>query len=90
MSLLSFVKLIRLSGTDPGFTKEGAQIHCNEHDNCVNSARSGMQSMPNLGGSGGMPPGNFEKLDPLRLNLRALLMICYFYYSKTACTLQNN
>ena len=49
----------------------GAQIHCSEHDNCARSTRSGMQSMPNLGGSGGMPlpPGNFEKLDPLRLNL---------------------
>ena len=34
------------------------------------TAGIGMQSMPNLGGSGGMP-GNFEKLHPLRLNLRA-------------------
>ena len=32
------------------------------------------QSIPNVGGSGGMPPENFEKLNPLRLNLRAFLM----------------
>ena len=46
----------------------GAQIHCSEHDNCVRSTQSGMQSMPNLGGLGTCPPENFEKLDPLRLN----------------------
>ena len=33
---------------------------------------------------GHAPPENFEKLNHLRLNLRALLMVCYFYYSKTA------
>jgi len=32
-----------------------------------------MQGMPILEGSGGMPPENFEKLAPLRLNLRVLL-----------------
>ena len=37
--------------------------------------QSGMQSMPNLGGSEGMPlQENFEKLNPLRLNLRASLL----------------
>ena len=61
------------AGADPEFTKGGAQIHCSEHDNCV-------RSMPNLGGMGACPPEKFEKLDPLRLNLRALLMVCYFYY----------
>ena len=40
---------------DPGFTKVGEQIHCSEHDNCVRSTRSGMQSMPNLGGLGHDP-----------------------------------
>ena len=61
--------------------KGGAQIQCSEYDNCVRSTQSGMQSMPNLGGSGGMPPPeNFEKLDPLRLNLRAFLIVCYFFY----------
>ena len=33
----------------------------------------------NLGGSGGMPPGNFQKLNPLRLNLRAFLMVYCLY-----------
>ena len=33
----------------------------------------GMQSMPILGGLGACPPENFEKLDPLRLNLRVFL-----------------
>ena len=37
-----------------------------------------------------MPPENFEKLNPLGLNLRTLLMVFYFYNSKTAYTLQNN
>ena len=69
-----------VAGVDPGFIKGGAQIHCSEHDNCVRSTRSGMRSMPNLGGLWACPPENFEKLDPLRLNLRALLMVCYFYY----------
>ena len=42
---------------------------------CVQSTH-GMQSMPILGGSGGMPPlENFEKLDPLRLNLRVFLAV---------------
>ena len=36
-----------------------------------------MQSMPNLGGLGAYPPENFEKLDPLRLNLRALLLLLF-------------
>ena len=75
------------SGADPGFRKGGgAQLCYCEHGNCVRSTQSGMQSMPNLRGSGGMPPlGNFEKLSPLRLNLRAFLMV---YYSKTAhCTI---
>ena len=76
-----------MSGVDPGFTKGGAQIHSSEHNNCVQSTYSGMQSMPNLGGLGHVPPENFEKLNPLRLNLRAFLMV---YYSKTAYTLQNN
>ena len=55
---MSFVplSLVLPSGADPGFTKGGAQIHCSEHDNCVRSTQSGMQSMPNLGWSGGMPP----------------------------------
>ena len=53
-------RLTDLSGADPGFTKGGAQIHCSEHDNCVRSTQPGMQSMPNLGGSGGMPPKNFK------------------------------
>ena len=56
------------AGANPGFTKGGgAQIHCSEHDNCVRSTQSA-----NLGGLGACPPENFEKLDPLRLNLRAL------------------
>ena len=41
--------------------KGGAQIHCSEHDNCVRSTQSGMRSMPNLGGSGGMPPQEILK-----------------------------
>ena len=36
------------------------------HANCVRT---------NQGGAGGMPPENFEKLHPLRLNLGAFLMI---------------
>jgi len=36
--------------------------------------------MPSVGGLGHVPPENFEKLDPQRLNLRALSMVCYFYY----------
>ena len=52
------------AGADPGFTKGGAQIHCSEHDNCVRSTQSGMQSMPKLGGSGGMPPRKFWKIRP--------------------------
>ena len=40
-----------------------AQFCYYEHGNCVQSTQSGMQSMPNLGGSGG-PPENFEKLNP--------------------------
>ena len=35
--------------------KGGAQFCYCEHSNCVQSTQSGMQSMPNLGGSGGMP-----------------------------------
>ena len=50
-------------------------MHCSEHDNCVQSTHSGKQTMPNLGGLGACPPENFEKLNPLRLNLRALLMV---------------
>ena len=69
-------------------SERGAQLCYCEHGNCVRSTQSGMQSMPNLGGSGGMPPGNFEKLSPLRLNLRAFLMVYCLYYSKTAhCTI---
>ena len=50
--------------------------------------QSGMQNMPNLGGSGGMPPRKFEKINPLRLNLRAFLMAYCLYYFKTAhCTI---
>ena len=42
---------------------------------CVQSTH-GMRSMPILGGSGGMPPPeNFEKLDPMRLNLRVFLTV---------------
>ena len=37
----------------------GAQIQYSENDNCVRSTYSGMQSMSNLGGSGGMPPRKF-------------------------------
>ena len=37
----------------------------------------GAHDLPNLGGLGVCPPENFEKLDPLRLNLRALLMVRY-------------
>ena len=52
-----------ITGVDPGFTKGGggAQIQCSEDDNCVRSTRPGMQSMPNLGGSGGMPPQKILK-----------------------------
>ena len=50
-----------VAGVDPGFIKGGAQIHCSEHDNCVRSTRSGMRSMPNLGGSVGMPPQKILK-----------------------------
>ena len=50
------------AGADPGFTKGGgAQIHCSEHDNCVRNTRSGLRSMPNLGGYGGMPPQKILK-----------------------------
>ena len=31
--------------------------------------------MPTLGGLGACPPGNFEKIHSLRLNLRAFLVI---------------
>ena len=41
--------------------KGGAQIHYSEHDDCVKSTRSGMRSMPNLEGSGGMPPQKILK-----------------------------
>ena len=69
--------------------KGGAQLCYCEHGNCVRSTQSGMQSIPNLGGSGGMPPPeNFEKLNPLRLNLKAFLMVYCLYYSKIAyCTI---
>ena len=44
--------------------------------------------MPNLGGLGACPPRNFEKLSPLRLNLRAFLIVYSLYYSKIAqCTI---
>jgi len=33
-------------------------------------------------GSGGIPPEKFEKLNPLRLNLRAFLMVYCLDYSK--------
>ena len=57
----------------------------------VRSTRSGMRNMPNLGGSGACPPENFEKLDPLRLNLRALLrFVTSTTDFKIAYTLQNN
>ena len=37
---------------------------------------------------GHAPPENFEKLNPLRLNLRAFLMAYCLYYFKTAhCTI---
>ena len=35
----------------------------------------GMQNMPNLGGSGASPPEILKNYTPLRLNLRAFLMI---------------
>ena len=35
-------------------------------------------------GSGGMPPENFEKVNPLRQNLRAFLMVYCVDYSKAA------
>ena len=41
--------------------KGGAQLCYCEHGNCVRSTQSGMQSMPNLGGSGGMPPQKILK-----------------------------
>ena len=41
--------------------KGGAQFCYREHGNCVQSTQSGMQSMPNLGGSGGMPPQKILK-----------------------------
>ena len=39
----------------------GAQFCYCEHGNCVQSTQSGMQSIPNLGGSGGMPPQKILK-----------------------------
>ena len=39
----------------------GAQFCYCEHGNCVQSTQSGMQSVPNLGGSGGMPPQKILK-----------------------------
>ena len=45
------------------------------HVHVVQKTHTGMQSMPNLGRSWGMPPGNFVNLHFLRLNLRAFLMI---------------
>ena len=41
--------------------KGGAQLCYCEDGNCVQSTQSGMQSMPNLGGSGGMPPQKILK-----------------------------
>ena len=61
------------SGVDPGFIKGGAQIHCSEHANCVRRHNLAWRL-------GACPLENFEKLDPLRLNLRALLMVYYFHY----------
>ena len=34
-----------------------------------------VRNMPILGGLGAYPPENFEKLDPLRLNLRVCLTV---------------
>ena len=44
--------------------KGGAQLCYCEHGNCVRSTQSGMQSMPNLGGSGGIPPQKILKIKP--------------------------
>ena len=41
--------------------KGGAKFCYCEHGNSVQSTQSGMQSMPNLGGSGGMPPQKILK-----------------------------
>ena len=68
--------------------KRGAQLHFSEQGNCVQSTQSGMESMPNLGGLGHALPENFEKLNPLRLNLRSFLMVCCFYYVFQDSTLQ--
>ena len=54
-------QLVTMQGRIQDSQKGGAQIHCSEHDNCVKSTQSGMQSMPNLGGSGGMPPQEILK-----------------------------
>ena len=70
-----------ITGANPGFRKGGAQLCYCEHGNCVRSTQSGMQSMPNLRGLGACPPGNFEKLSPLRLNLRAFLIVYCLYYN---------
>ena len=62
----------------------GAQLcYCN-HGICVQSTQSGIQSMPNLGVWRHAVPENFEKLNLLRLNLRAFSMVYCLYYSKTA------
>ena len=56
--------------------KEGAQFCYCEHGNCVQSIYTiwDAKHAKSRGVWGHAPPENFEKLNPLRLNLRAFLM----------------
>ena len=52
---------------------------------------SNMRSMPNLGGSGGMPPENFEKIKPSEIESEGSFNgVTSSTDSKTACILQSN
>ena len=61
--------------------KGGAQIQCSEYDNCMCAEHTIWHAKhdKSRGVWGHAPPENFEKLDPLRLNLTALLIVCYFF-----------
>ena len=50
-------------------------IMCKAHRHEKHANTRGSGACPPENGSGGIPPGNFEKLYRLRLNLRAFLVI---------------
>ena len=62
--------------------KGGHKYVCSEHDNCVRSTRSGVQSMPNFGGSEGMPPQKILKIRPSEIEsegtFNGLLLLLLF------------